>query len=108
MLALSQARSANGTPCQLHIESTTEDTFNQQWLIKSVPGRCDVYTLQNIRTGTYLDLNNGLVANATQVQGWEGLSATGIAGAGMQKQQWHIGQLYNYVPYDIFKNDELT
>ncbi|PPQ74703.1 LOW QUALITY PROTEIN: hypothetical protein CVT25_007632 [Psilocybe cyanescens] len=86
VLDIYQGRRANGTPSHIWAETDTQDIFNQQWLLKEVDGKPDVYTLRNLRTGTYLDLSNGSSANGTQVQGWS--SAEGSAYA--SNQQWKI------------------
>ncbi|KAH9478976.1 hypothetical protein JR316_0009439 [Psilocybe cubensis] len=91
-LALFEANSANATPCQVHNQSNTEEAFNQQWLVKTVPGKCDIYTFQNIRTGTYLDLRDGSKNNGALVVGWQLLPGTEWESA----QQWRIIPNGNY------------
>ncbi|KAF5389604.1 hypothetical protein D9757_004236 [Collybiopsis confluens] len=49
------------------------DAANQMWLIKPVPNAAgDVYTVQNIKSGTFLDLHGGSSADKTPIVGWEG------------------------------------
>ncbi|KAF5384469.1 hypothetical protein D9757_006399 [Collybiopsis confluens] len=45
---------------------------NQLWLIKPVPNAADTYTVQNIKGGTFLDLQGGSSADQTPIVGWEG------------------------------------
>jgi len=49
----------------------------------------DVYVIQNKKSGTFLDLDNGSSANGTKVQGWENLSTQQYA----PNQQWLISQV---------------
>jgi hypothetical protein len=76
----------NGTPCQgWQDASDIGATYDQQWFISAVAGQSDIFTLINLRSSTYLDLNNGSSTNGTQVQGWS------KAGSGAEgNQQWKI------------------
>ncbi|KAH9483372.1 hypothetical protein JR316_0005478 [Psilocybe cubensis] len=93
MIGLLQAKPDNGTPCQVFIQASNEETFNQQWLIKEVAGKQQVYTFQDIRTGSYLDLSNGGAANGTRVQGWNHAIGT----AWSPNMQWKIVKDGNYM-----------
>lgn len=77
---------ANGTPCQGWEDASDKgSTYDQQWFISAVAGQDGIFTLVNLRSGTYLDLNNGSSTNGTQVQGWS------KAGSGAKgNQQWKI------------------
>lgn len=47
-------------------------SFNQRWLITPVNGTPGAYKMQNLHSGTFVDLSNGSPSNDTKVQGWEG------------------------------------
>lgn len=76
--------STDGTKCQGWALSDSELIYDQQWLISDteVDG---VYTLRNLRSGTYLDLSDGSSTNGTKVQGW-----TAASSAYVKDQQWAI------------------
>lgn len=75
--------STDGTKVQGWEKLTSELTYDQQWLISEVSGSTGVYTLRNLRSGTYLDLNEGSNTDGTKVQGWEMISDD-------KAQQWTI------------------
>ncbi|KAH9482059.1 hypothetical protein JR316_0004154 [Psilocybe cubensis] len=83
-LDLLGGNSENGTQCQLWEDSTTKDVFNQQWIIQEVPGQPGTYTLRNLRSGTYLDLDNASKQNGAKIQGWANVVGTSYA----KDQQW--------------------
>jgi hypothetical protein len=86
VLDLDNGKSANGTKCQgWEAYPKSELTYDQQWLISDVQGSVGVYTLRNLRGGTYLDLSNGSSTDGTKVQGWEAASS-----ANVKNQQWTI------------------
>jgi Ricin-type beta-trefoil lectin domain-like len=47
-------------------------SFNQRWLITPVNGTPGSYKMQNLHSGTFVDLSNGSPSNDTKIQGWEG------------------------------------
>lgn len=60
---------ADNTPCQgWQNFSSLIATFGQQWLVSVVQG--DIFTLRNLRGGTYLNMSNGSNADGTPVQGY--------------------------------------
>lgn len=61
-------------------QSTGIGAFDQEWLVVDA-GTPGVYTLHNVRGGTYMDLDNGGSANGTIVHAWR---QAGI------NQQWKI------------------
>ncbi|KAJ8088745.1 hypothetical protein PM082_013988 [Marasmius tenuissimus] len=52
--------------------ATNFDASNQLWLIKPVADHTDMYTLQNIKGGTYLDMEEGGTGNGNRIVGWHG------------------------------------
>ncbi|KAH9482062.1 hypothetical protein JR316_0004157 [Psilocybe cubensis] len=86
LLDLYEPTSENGTPSYIWSQSDQKEALNQRWLVKEVDGHPGIYTLRNIRTGTYLDLNEGSSKNGTKVQGWASLAGTPHA----QNSQWRI------------------
>jgi len=84
---------AKGSVCQgWQNLSYKAEAFNQQWFITAVQGKNDIFTLRNLRSGTYLDLSNGSSTNDTRVQGY-----TKPAPGNEKNQQWKLipeGQEY--------------
>ncbi|KAF5346630.1 hypothetical protein D9757_013559 [Collybiopsis confluens] len=50
--------------------ATQFSAANQLWLITPVPQTSDTYTVQNIRSGTFLDLSGSNSNNRTPITGW--------------------------------------
>jgi len=46
-------------------------SLNQRWLISPVAGLLGVYTIQNVHTGTFVDLSDGRTHNGTKIHGWK-------------------------------------
>jgi len=84
---------AKGRVCQgWQNLSYKAEAFNQQWFITAVQGRNDIFTMRNLRSGTYLDMSDGSSANGTRVQGY-----TKAAPGNEKNQQWKLipeGQEY--------------
>ncbi|KAF5365011.1 hypothetical protein D9757_006905 [Collybiopsis confluens] len=88
--------------------ATQLSAANQLWLIIPVPQTADTYTVQNIRSGTFLDLSGSSPNNRTPITGWannnsnnqsgdaNGTLITGwngqwdATGAGSHHQQWSL------------------
>jgi hypothetical protein len=65
-----------------HPETLHYNAWHQQWIFRLVAGTSDVYTIQNVRSGTYLDLWGGDKNN--------GAAITAFGGHGRENQQWKV------------------
>jgi hypothetical protein len=92
-LDLAHGSTENGTPCQGWNDlSNSDNPFCQQWLISKVVGGHDVYTLRNLRSGMYLDLNHGSSHDGTKIQGWNKARSADT----QTHQQWKIIRVGEY------------
>jgi hypothetical protein len=73
LLDLTEGNRGNGTRIQGWSGSTTSaDNKNQLWRLVTADTGGRVVIIQNIGTGTLVDLKEGNNRNGTQVQAWEG------------------------------------
>ncbi|KAJ7621269.1 ricin B lectin domain-containing protein [Roridomyces roridus] len=71
MLDLAAGNSNNGTAViGYHPETLHPNAFNQFWILTLIGGTTDVYTVQNLRSGTYLDVVGGNKKNGTAIVGY--------------------------------------
>ncbi|KAI0664078.1 Moa, A lectin from the mushroom marasmius Oreades in complex with the trisaccharide Galgalglcnac [Cubamyces menziesii] len=68
-IALAEGSNIDETP--VIAWSIYDDYLDHMWLIQSVSGEADTYTIRNTVAGTYMDLTKGLTENGTAIIGFQ-------------------------------------
>jgi len=94
VMDLDNYSSENGTKIQGYSKRELYDHLvgAQLWIICR-DGNENVYTIQNARAGTFMDLNGANVQPGTRIQGWQG--------NGTEAQRWKITRNSNNTAYVI-------